>query len=172
MRAAKRSDWKTEPLPVKRTTIAGLDSDEIGFLDGGRGRGKSAEIEQERPMWIFTKHGFFSAVCARKGDGKHGQPVDPDRIMVRARIRGHLEALKKRFPDLIGQCDIHESAVTDYAFRLFVQKPKWMQVLAGLAEETDYGNFKSEVARHQGSAGAAYEDSLHDVWSVMNRLKK
>ena len=35
-------------------------------------------------MWIFTKHGFFSAVCARQGDGKHGQPVDPDRIMVRA----------------------------------------------------------------------------------------
>jgi len=33
-------------------------------------------------MWIFTRHGFFSAVCARQGDGKHGQPVDPDRIMV------------------------------------------------------------------------------------------
>src|SRR5436305_641101 len=35
------------------------------------------------PMWIFTKHGFFSAVCAREGDGSHGRPVDPDRIMVR-----------------------------------------------------------------------------------------
>ena len=23
-------------------------------------------------MWLFTKHGFFSAVCARQGDGKHG----------------------------------------------------------------------------------------------------
>jgi hypothetical protein len=43
-------------------------------------------------MWIFTKHGFFSAVCARKGDGMHGEPVDPERIMVRSRIRGHLEA--------------------------------------------------------------------------------
>ena len=71
-------------------------------------------------MWIFTKHGFFSAVCARQGDGKHGQPVDPDRIMVRARVRGHLEALKKRFPDLLGECEIQESAGTDYAFRLFV----------------------------------------------------
>jgi len=27
-------------------------------------------------MWIFTKHGFFSAVCARQGSGKHGQGVD------------------------------------------------------------------------------------------------
>lgn len=123
-------------------------------------------------MWVFTKHGFFSAVCARKGNGSHGQPVDPDRIMVRARMRGHLEALKKRFADLLGECDIQESSGTDYAFRLFVQKSAWIQVLAALTEETDYDNFKSEVARHQGRAGAAYEHSLHEVWSVMNRLQK
>lgn len=33
-------------------------------------------------------------------------------------------------------------------------------------------NFKSEIARHQERAGAAYEHSLHEVWSVMNRLQK
>ena len=123
-------------------------------------------------MWIFTKHGFFSAVCARQGNGKHGQPVDLERIMVRARIRSHLVSLKKRFPDLLGECEIQESIGTDYAYRLFVQKSAWMQVLAGLDEETDYVNFKSEVAHHQGKAGAAYEHSLHDVWSVMHRLQK
>jgi hypothetical protein len=123
-------------------------------------------------MWIFTKHGFFSAVCARQGNGKHNQPVDPDRIMVRGRVRSHLVALKVRFPDLLGGCEIQESAGTDYAFRLFVQKPAWVRVLAGLAEETDYDNFKSEVANRQGAAGAAYEQSLHDVWSVMNELQK
>jgi len=123
-------------------------------------------------MWIFTKHGFFSAVCARKGNGKHGQPVDPDRIMVRARLRSHLKALKERFDDLLGDCEIQESAGTDYAFRLFVPKTVWIQVLAGLAEETDYDNFKSEVARHQGKAGVAYEHSLHGVWSVMQKLQE
>jgi hypothetical protein len=123
-------------------------------------------------MWLFTKIGFFSAVCARQGDGKHGQPVDIDRIMVRARIRGHLEALKKCFPDLLNESEIKESAGTDYAFRLFLQKSAWTQVVAGLAEETDYDNFKSDVARHQGKAGAAYERSLHDVWAVMQRLQK
>lgn len=123
-------------------------------------------------MWIFTKHGFFSAVCARQGDGRSGQSVDPGRIMVRARVRSHLDALKKRFPDLLGECKVQESAGTDYAFRLFVQKPAWVQVLAGLAEETDYDNFKSEAARHQGRAGAAYENSLHEVWSVMHALQK
>jgi hypothetical protein len=123
-------------------------------------------------MWIFTKHGFFSAVCARKGDGKHGQPVDRDRIMVRARLRSHLTALKERFPVLLGACEILESAGTDYAFRLFVPKSAWVRVLAGLAEETDYDNFKSEVAHHQGKAGAAYERSLHHVWSVMHKLQE
>ena len=123
-------------------------------------------------MWIFTKHGFFSAVCARQGNGKHGHPVDLERIMVRARVRSHLDALKKQFPDMLNECDIQESAGTDYAYRLFMQKSAWMQVLAGLAEETDYDNFKTEVAHHQGNAGAAYEHSLHDVWSVMHKLQK
>ena len=123
-------------------------------------------------MWVFTRHGFFSAVCARTGDGGHGRPVDPDRIMVRARVRGHLEALKTRFPDPLGGCEIRASAGADYAYRLFVPKSAWAEVLAGLAEETDYHNFKSEVARHQGKAGASYERSLHEVWSVMRRLQK
>ena len=151
--------------------VAELDGDEIGYLVA-----KVAEIKRQRQrsrvMWIFTKHGFYSAVCARQGDGKRNQPVDPDRIMVRARMQTHLEALKKRFSDLLEDCEIQESAGTDYAFRLFVSKTDWVQVLAGLAEETDYDNFKSEVANHQGVAGAAYEHSLHDVWSVMHNLQK
>lgn len=123
-------------------------------------------------MWLFTKHGFFSVVCARQGDGSYGQPVDPDRLMVRARVRSHLEKLKERFVDLLADCDIMEFAGTDYAFRIFVPKSAWQQVLVGLAEEMDYDNFKSEVARFQGENGADYEHSLHDVWSVMNKLQK
>lgn len=61
---------------------------------------------------------------------------------------------------------------SDYAYRMFIQKSEWLRVLAGLAEETDYDNFKSKVARYQGKAGADYEHSLHDVWAVMNRLQK
>ena len=91
-------------------------------------------------MWLFTKHGFYSAVCARHGNGKHGQPVDPNRIMVRARLRSHLEALKDRFPDLLGECDIREFVGTDYAYRIFVDKATWTQVMAGLSDELDYDN--------------------------------
>lgn len=123
-------------------------------------------------MWVFTKHGFFSAVCARQGSGQHGDPVDTNRIMVRARVRAHLESLKIRFADMLGQCEIQEFAGADYAYRIFVAKPVWSQVMAGLAEETDYDNFKSEVARNQGTSEAAYEHSLHEVWSVMHKLQK
>ena len=123
-------------------------------------------------MWIFSKYGFYSAVCARRGEGEHHQPVDRDRMMVRGRVRSHMEALKVRFPALLAPCEIVDTDSTDYAFRLFVDKPVWVQVLAALADETDYDNFKSEVARHIGKPGAAYEHSLHDVWSVMYRLQK
>ena len=123
-------------------------------------------------MWLFTKHGFYSAVCARQGDGSHGQPVDPDRIMVRARVRGHLETLKERFSELLADSEIMEFSGTDYAYRIFVPKSVWSQVVVGLTEEMDYDNFKSKVARHQRNDGAAYEHSLHEVWSVMNRLQK
>ena len=123
-------------------------------------------------MWLFTKQGFFSVVCARQGDGRHGQPIDSARLMVRARVRGHLEALKKRWPDHLGQGDIETFAGTDYAFRMFVDKSAWSRVLAELALETDYDNFKSAVARHEGGAGSPYEHALHDVWSVMYRLQR
>jgi hypothetical protein len=123
-------------------------------------------------MWIFTKYGFFSIVCARRGNGRYAQLVDPERIMVRARVRGHLEALQKRFPDLLAESVILDSVGTDYAHRLFVPKAVWARAMSALTEEIDYDNFKSKVARHHSGVGLDYEHSLHDVWSVMHRLQE
>jgi hypothetical protein len=121
-------------------------------------------------MWLFTKYGFYSVVCARQGDGRHGEPADPNRLMIRARVRQHLEALKDRFPHLLNACEIKEFAGTDYAFRVFLDKAAWSRLLVKLNEEMDYDNFKSEVAHFQGRN--SYEHSLHEVWSVMNTLQK
>ena len=123
-------------------------------------------------MWLFTRYGFYSAVCARQGSGKLGEPVDPNRIMVRARNRKHLEALQERFRVLIGGCEIQDNVGTDYPFRFFAEKAVWSQVVAGLSEELDYDNFKSEVARSLGKDGADYETALHKIWGVMARLQK
>src|SRR6185295_9914327 len=65
-------------------------------------RSRETSPSEDPTMWLFTKHGFYSAVCARTGDGRHGQPPDVTRIMVRARVKEHLNGLKDRFPDLLG----------------------------------------------------------------------
>lgn len=124
------------------------------------------------PMWLFTKYGFYSAVCARTENGEYGQPVDTNRIMVRARLTEHLENLKNRFHELLGDCEIKEYAGSDYACRIFLPKSVWSKVVEQLASETDYDNFKSEVARYLGKKGEGYEHSLLRVWNVMYQLQK
>ena len=87
-------------------------------------------------------------------------------------VRGHLEALQHRFPDQFGNSKIVEFAGTDYAYRVFLDKALWSEVLVGLSEDLDYDNFKSEVARFQGRDDAGYEHALHDVWSIMYELQR
>jgi hypothetical protein len=123
-------------------------------------------------MWLFTQYGFFSVVCAREGDGSWGNAVDEGRVMVRARLRDHLEGLKIGFPEDLRTTEIIETAATDYRYQLFVDKAVWVCVLQLLGEELDYDNFKSKVARNIDAVGGEYEQSLHDVWDIMHRLQK
>ena len=116
--------------------------------------------------------GSIAASARGRVTASHNQPVDPDRLMIRARVRDHLEGLQRRFPEQLAEIAISETPDTDYRYRMFVDKAVWTPVLVGLAEEMDYDNFKSEVARHQGSEGANYEHALHDVWSVMYQLQE
>lgn len=92
--------------------------------------------------------------------------------MVRARVRAYLDALKQHFPDQLGACEVHSTKASDYAFRLFVDKRAWTQVVTALADDIDYDNFKAAVERHQGRAGDEYVQALHDVWSVMYEMQK
>jgi len=117
-------------------------------------------------MWIFTRYGFFSAVCAKN---LSAAGLDTNRLMIRARSSEHLKALKKRFPEQFAGCEIAVSKDTDYPCRLIVDRALWTEIARLLAEEIDYGNFKSEVARGKGNE--EYEGSLHKVWSVMRRFQ-
>ena len=74
--------------------------------------------------------------------------------------------------DLLADCEIMTFPGTDYAFRIFVDKTTWGQVLAELNAEMDYDNFKAKVEGHLGSARAGYSDAIHRVWAVMNRLQR
>jgi hypothetical protein len=119
-------------------------------------------------MWLFTRHGFYSVVCARKGDGSPSQPLDTSRVMVRARVRAHLESLIKRFPQLRGQ-QVHETKDRDYRYRLFVSKSVWSNVVGELASDIRYDNLKKAASNEPGSID--YCHALDDVWDTMKGLQ-
>ena len=119
-------------------------------------------------MWVFTRYGFFSAVCAER-DGE-GDVADRDRIVLRARVREHLEALQSRFGFQIGEAEILVGVGTDYPYRIFMDKAAWSSVSEELAREIDYRNFKNEVKAHQGPS--PYLRALGDIWETMWGLER
>lgn len=117
-------------------------------------------------MWVFTKLGFVSIVCAT--DQVKGGAMD-GMLMVRARDRKHLEALRATYPVLMGG-DIVESPTNDYGFRIFVPKEFVAEFMAALALDVDYTNFKGAVGKQEGSD--VYLSVLHSIWSVALRLQR
>ncbi len=117
-------------------------------------------------MWLFLPEGFFSIVCGRTKDG-----LDTDTIMVRARMKQHLESLIGRFTADLGGRPIKQTDDTDYRYRLIVPKATWVKVLTQIGQGLDYGNFKSRAGAVQGKTGWDYVNALHDVWAVMRDLQ-
>jgi hypothetical protein len=118
-------------------------------------------------MWLFTKYGFFSVVCARKNNGLSSD-VDTETLMIRARSKNHLENLINSFQDL-NDCQIATTHDTDYRYRIFVPKKTWSNVMLDLSSEIDYGNFKSKV--HKSLQDQEFSHCLGDIWSVMYRYQ-
>jgi hypothetical protein len=118
-------------------------------------------------MWLFTRYGFFSVACASKSDGA----LDPDTLMIRARRKAHLQKLQVRFP-AIARAEILAWPNSDYRYRIIITKTVWAEIVAALAREQTWSNFKDEAAHFQGTTGSAYVDALHKVWSTMHRLQE
>ena len=121
-------------------------------------------------MWIFTRYGFFSIACANKTDGT----IDPDNVMVRARLHEHLVSLRDRFPDSeIGKAEILSWDGRDYKYRIIVSKVAWVYALTEMAAEQTWSNFKNEASKFSRAKkmAHAYVDSLHQIWEVMYRLQ-
>lgn len=103
-------------------------------------------------MWIFLNNAFVSAVAHRD---------KPDALMVRARLRGDLEAI---FPDLAGQ--IEQTDRADYRFRVTITRERFAAVLADTARSIDYPNFKDSIADERR------HDAYFRVWSVMRNAQE
>lgn len=108
-------------------------------------------------MWIFTKYGFFSVVANR---------FRPRHVLVRARRREHLQNLVNRFGKVLDHYKIQETPKSDYRFRIEVPRLTWEDVVAVLAEEITYTNFKDEVVR-VALTDPEFVRVLHDVWVKM-----
>lgn len=121
-------------------------------------------------MWVMTRFGFYSVVLAEVDPAQSLQGNDPNRVMVRARLRRHLEALAEVNPVM---CDypISETSHTDYRFRILCPKSVWAKTHASLLDDLDYPNFKSACEVQYGWDDP-YCGALHDVWGVMYRLQK
>lgn len=110
-------------------------------------------------IWIFSIYGFYSASA-----------VSGDRVAVRARSKRHLTNLLTRF-DLSSK--IVRLRYRDYPYRVYLPKPVWMSIVAGIAEEQTWSNFKGEVKRRARSkVDRAYETALHRVWYEMLRFQE
>ncbi len=108
-------------------------------------------------MWLVTSIGFFSVVAHR--DDRHT-------VVVRARARGDLEALRKRYlPDL----EIAETEDGDYRFRALLERSEWEHAAQRLAADIDYDNFKNAVAERQGTERAYIYGR---VWSTLRDLQR
>lgn len=108
-------------------------------------------------MWVITTDGFLSAVEHRG---------DPDKIMVRARVKADLERV--RAATGLGFRIKRSQQWADYAYRTTMSRADWVQVCATLAGEVDYDNFKNAVAARRGKERAGVYMS---VWGALLRLQ-
>ena len=106
-------------------------------------------------MWLITTDGFYSVVRHRD---------DPDKLLIRARTREDIEALREWIPGL----EPYSDRRADYRWRAVVRRVKWVAAVAQMIGEIDYPNFKAAVGRRQGRDRAAL---YGEVWSTLLRLQ-
>ena len=110
-------------------------------------------------MWIFSKHGFFSAV-------RHNERKNM--ILLRARVmerNGYVKPPKgKSIKDAIP--DVERTPDADYLFRCEIPHDIFCLMLMEEASEITYGNFKDSV--HDGTPR---DQAYCEVWSVMSDLQ-
>lgn len=104
-------------------------------------------------MWLFTTFGFYSVTQVKDY---------PDRLQVRARVRGDLDNLRTTYlPEL---SETVELKGRDYPYRGYVERAALAEAMPKIVMDLTYSNFKSEVLVTQG---LARERLYGRVWSVM-----
>jgi hypothetical protein len=132
--SARKSE-RPAPAPV-------LLESEVGVK---KGKGKSKKVEPGKQAVL-----------------RYARPRDPNRVMIRARVSGDLENLRKTYMFKLGPTLQHGG--TDYPYRALISKKEFAKGVARIAMDVDYGNFKSKIAELQGWDR---EQLYSRVWGVM-----
>jgi hypothetical protein len=115
-------------------------------------------------LWIFTTRGFFSIVEHKN---------DPNRVVIRARVRKDIDNIKMLFEELgLKASDILESLDSDYRYRIFANRIDWVSVMTQIIADVGYTNFKNAVYETGSLAikGKRHEAYL-DIWAIMHELQ-
>lgn len=100
-------------------------------------------------MWLCLNRSFVSVVTDRE---------NPDRLLVRARVEGHIEAV---FPEV----KVFTDAGADYFYRAFIDREAVAQQISSEVQKIDYDNFKASVADQ------ALRDCYLVFWGLMYKLQ-
>lgn len=106
-------------------------------------------------MWIHSRYGHYSVVAHRD---------DPETLIVRARSHRELVDLLNLHPDVVdvGDLLVVPTPENDYAYRAFVTRRTFADLLLALGEDVTYPSFK-DAARER--LGDGYYSYLTQVWS-------
>ena len=123
-------------------------------------------------MWLFTTFGFFSVITPKENAGR-GPKIEKNKVMIRARLRSHLEALQDRYPLLAKSRILQSPAPADYHWRLIADRVVWGNVVRDLVVSSEITNFKSAAALEAKTpADHRYVHALHQVWAIMDGLQR
>lgn len=117
-------------------------------------------------MWIFDPKGFYSITTAKDLDTY--APL-PDMLMIRGRVKSHLEGLRERHMILQPYEVLTSPPHRDYAYRIIAPKSVVKAVVAELVQNIEYGNFKNQA--HKSDDGTGYANRLMSVWQTMYDLQ-
>ena len=112
-------------------------------------------------MWIFTVIGCFSVVRDREKRGG---------VLVRARAKADIYNLYRKFSKKHRMTPPRSDESRDYRWRLSMRRADWVKIVARLANEIDYTNFKDEV--HKRSDQANKHSAYLSVWSALLRVQR
>jgi hypothetical protein len=110
-------------------------------------------------MWLHSQLGFFSAVRDLER---------PGHLVVRARFEKDIRALCRLVEEIVGKPPkVEKTPKRDYLWRVSIGNITWGKVLARLAEEISYTNFKGTAC-----GDGVRERAYHRCWAAMRDAQR